>query len=148
MGGCGTCDSVLDVTLTTDSFPSETTWWLASLTDGCDLDASGGPYTVGFATIQETVPQLCSGAMYTFTMVDSWGDGSGEYVLSVNGVDVFSSDGSFTYAEATSFTVGQATFSPSPDPTMWPPPRITGARRVGGGAWEGRGLDQSKRRCR
>ena len=62
------------IDITTDNYGSETTWILQDGT-GSTI-ASGGPYTDGTSTAQATVnATLNASSCYTFTILDSYGDG-------------------------------------------------------------------------
>lgn len=93
--------TTIDLTLTLDDKPSETSWEF--LDENNNIIYSGGPYTDGvdnFTTIQESfdiAPDKC----YTFVIYDSYGDGiccysgAGSYELTANGVEIASSDNTF-----------------------------------------------------
>ncbi|ADR22497.1 hypothetical protein MATR_36570 [Marivirga tractuosa] len=101
-------ESTLDLSLTFDNYPEETTW---EIVEGSTVIAEGGPYgnyaDGSTANVSITVPEGC----YDFIIYDSYGDGiccsygSGSYTLS-NGNNVIVSGGSFGSGESTSFCVG------------------------------------------
>ena len=67
-------DTIVDLIITTDDFPGETTWEVYDLTnDDPVLVASGGPYDAAGAEIEE---QLClATGDYGVVVYDSYGDG-------------------------------------------------------------------------
>lgn len=101
-------ETTLNLSLTFDNYPEETTWEIA---DGSTVIAEGGPYgnyaDGSTINVSITVPEGC----YDFNIYDSYGDGiccsygSGSYALS-NGNNVIVSGGSFGSGESTSFCVG------------------------------------------
>ena len=96
----------VDLTLTLDNYPGETTWDLKD--SGGATVASGGPYSTQGATINQTF-NLTAGD-YTFTIYDSYGDGiccgygQGSYSLTSGGTTIVSG-GAFGSQEATNFCV-------------------------------------------
>jgi hypothetical protein len=102
LGGTGVTINIL-----TDNYPGETTW---TLTDAAGISvASGGPYVTP-ATV-ETATVCVGDGCYTFTILDSWGDGvccafgAGSYDLTVNGA-ILATGGQFLASEVTQFCVG------------------------------------------
>ncbi|WP_296619211.1 endonuclease [Marivirga sp.] len=101
-------ETTLNLSLTFDNYPEETTW---EIVEGSTVIASGGPYgnysDGSTIDVSITVPEGC----YDFNIYDSYGDGiccsygNGSYVLS-EGNNVFASGGSFGSGESTSFCVG------------------------------------------
>lgn len=101
-------ETTLNLSLTFDNYPEETTW---EIVEGSTVIAEGGPYgnyaDGSTINISITVPEGC----YDFIIYDSYGDGiccsygSGSYTLR-NGNNVIVSGGSFGSGESTSFCVG------------------------------------------
>jgi hypothetical protein len=74
------------VSVTTDSWPNESSWTIDSSTSDTAA-GSAGPFDSGSSTYEE---DLCldESICYTFTILDSWGDGivgDGGFSLTVNG---------------------------------------------------------------
>ena len=112
------CVGKLDVQvkITTDQYPSETTW---TLTNECGLpiSTSGGPFTTANA-VQPAVTNCLEAGQYKFTINDAFGDGiccgygSGSYAVVVDGVTTLTG-GQFLYVESKTFgTCTQATQAP------------------------------------
>ncbi len=106
-GSCILGGEDLTITITTDNYPGETTWTVADAAG--TVVASGGPYATATT---EYVEQVCIDAgCYTFTIIDSFGDGiccaygTGSYSVSSNGT-VLVSGGEFTTSEATEVCLG------------------------------------------
>ncbi len=98
--------NIVELSLTLDNFPGETTWMLLDGNGGF-ID-SGGPYFIAGETITETF-NLPDGD-YTFMIKDAIGDGiccgygQGSYTLSSNG-EVIVTGGAFGEGEKTNFCV-------------------------------------------
>ena len=112
------CVGKLDVQvkITTDQYPSKTTW---TLTNECGLpiSTSGGPFTTANA-VQPAVTNCLEAGQYKFTINDAFGDGiccgygSGSYAVVVDGVTTLTG-GQFLYVESKTFgTCTQATQAP------------------------------------
>ena len=124
---CSACTASAEVTLRFDEYCEETSWRLAAASSSanrCEPQDGAGPGDcVDGALSARTVRGLCPGEEYTFTILDSYGDGmccqygEGSYELTVEG-EVIKTGGSFGGSEATDFTV------PGPPP---PPPPPAGA---------------------
>ncbi|MEM8527950.1 MAG: S8/S53 family peptidase [Bacteroidota bacterium] len=105
-GGNGCNDNALTLTIVTDQYPQETSWNITD--DNGNTVASGGGYTSQFTSYTEDIclPDGC----YTFTILDSYGDGiccaygNGSYTLT-DGSSTLSSGGSFQSSEATDFSL-------------------------------------------
>jgi len=106
------CDAALHLVVTTDAYPSENSYKFSSA-DSCSKGTLSGPdyawasYTTYTLEISN---ELCRGVDYTFSFLDSWGDGiccvygSGSYFLVLDGVKIFSSTGEFAFVEETIIT--------------------------------------------
>ncbi|MBK12527.1 MAG: hypothetical protein CL849_03240 [Crocinitomicaceae bacterium] len=96
------------VSITTDTWPGETTWSLSDSTGNILLN--GGPYTSIGETFEENI---CVGdGCYTFDILDSWGDGiyePGGYTLTVDST-VIASGGDFGDGESVSFCTDNINF--------------------------------------
>ena len=96
----------ITVELTTDNWPSETSWDIVGQSMG--MVASGSGYSTG--TFNEETPCLPEDE-YTFTIYDSYGDGmccsygSGSYTVTNHTGGVLREGGSFGRSEATDFAV-------------------------------------------
>ncbi|MFL5753884.1 MAG: hypothetical protein ACJ76F_10795, partial [Bacteroidia bacterium] len=101
---CGPGQSLVSITLTTDNFPTETTWDLKD--NNGTLLASNGTLTA--ATTTTSTVCVNSSSCLTFTIHDSYGDGiccaygNGSYTVQLNGVTV-ATGSSFTTSQATTF---------------------------------------------
>ena len=103
----------LEISITTDFFPSETTWKLRSISKGVLLD-KGGPYPQGLdfpppsTTYGSNVVGLCSSDCFEFTIYDAFGDGiccfwgEGNYTLTL-GDTIIASGGEFEDSETVRF---------------------------------------------
>ena len=98
--------AAVELTLTLDNYPSETTW---NLKNGAGSTiASGGPYSGAGTTINETFNIGTDN--YTFSIFDSYGDGiccgygNGSYSLT-SGSTTIVSGGAFGSSEVTEFCV-------------------------------------------
>ncbi|MEL6943783.1 MAG: S8/S53 family peptidase, partial [Bacteroidota bacterium] len=105
-GGNGCTENELTLTIVTDQYPQETSW---NITDANGATvASGGGYTSSSTTYTEDIclPDGC----YTFTILDSYGDGiccaygNGSYLLT-DGSGTLASGGSFQSSEDTDFSL-------------------------------------------
>ncbi|MEO1515499.1 MAG: S8 family serine peptidase [Bacteroidota bacterium] len=115
--GCN--DNDLTLTITLDNYPEETSWNITN--SGGSTVASGGTYgsQPDGSTITEDIclPNDC----YTFTILDSYGDGiccaygNGSYSLN-QGSTVLASGGSFGSSEATNFCLGAPDSQPPTTP--------------------------------
>ncbi len=106
-----TCND-LTVSVTLDSYGSETTWTITN--DAAITLASGGPYN-GLALGTTITDSLClPDGCYTFTINDSYGDGiccsygSGSYSVTTGSTSV-ASGGSFGSNEVTTFCLSSTT---------------------------------------
>ena len=101
--------------LTTDNWPSETSWQITDPDSNVIASASEGTYTSSGATSTEALCMATPG-VHTFTIFDSYGDGicctygSGSYTLDTG--DVSFTGGEFGSQESHTFTV------PVPSPTI------------------------------
>jgi PKD repeat protein len=104
----------LDISITLDDYPGETSWALTNDLNGQDVFSSGsfaGLETGSTITDRLCLPQGC----YTFTMNDSYGDGmccdngNGSYTVSNPQLGTIAMGGSFAYGESTSFCVDLST---------------------------------------
>ena len=110
-------DGQVSIEVTTDNYPSETTW---KLKENGNIIASGGPYSSGGSPQTIAYATLTPGNCYTFVMEDSYGDGllsPGSYKVKDvnNGTIVWggtnSPSGNFTTEETTNFETEAATVS-------------------------------------
>ena len=96
------------VSVTTDTWPGETTWTLADSAGTVLL--SGGPYTSSGTTDEQSI---CLGdGCYTFEILDSFGDGifdPGGYTLTVDSA-VIASGGAFGTGESIEFCTDNLNF--------------------------------------
>lgn len=88
-----------------DGFGSEITWEIIDSLGG--VVVSGGPYADGQASVAAPVV-LCAGRDYTFTILDSFGDGlsfpsNGTYTFTVDGDVKASGGGDFGSEQSTEF---------------------------------------------
>ncbi|MBI3482217.1 MAG: fibronectin type III domain-containing protein [Bacteroidetes bacterium] len=108
----GACTNVT-LTLTFDNYPTETSWNIKN--SGGTTVASGGPYTSAQKATTITSTNCLVAACYTFTILDSYGDGiccaygNGSYTLKDASGTVLGSGGTFTTSSSNSFCVGGAT---------------------------------------
>lgn len=99
----------VDLTITLDNYPGETTWDLKD--NGGATVASGGPYSTAGSTVNQSF-NLADGD-YTFTIYDSYGDGiccgygNGSYSL-VSAGQTIVSGGNFGSSQATSMCIQNA----------------------------------------
>ena len=107
-GNCITDGIPVIVSITTDAFPNEITWTLTDSLGG--IAASGGPYVGSGITFDDLI---CVGeGCYTFTILDSFGDGifdPGGYTLSVDGV-VLASGSDYGSEESVAFCTDNLDF--------------------------------------
>ena len=124
----GGYNAEVTVDLTTDNYPTETSWGIADPTGQTiffkDDYTSRGSYST-------TVGGLCRGLEYKFFINDKYGDGiccqwgTGSYVVKYQGEDLFSG-GDFDSEEIVPFTLPQEeTPPPVPSPTKDPTPSPT-----------------------
>lgn len=113
-GSCIGDGIAVTVSVTTDTWPGETTWTLSDSTGTVLL--SGGPYTGSGTTDEQSI---CVGdGCYTFSIADSFGDGifdPGGYTLTVDGT-LIASGGDFEFGESTEFCTDNLNFGCT-DPT-------------------------------
>ena len=100
------CNGIyVEVKVTTDNWPEETTW---SLRNDCTTQvvATGGSYTA--ANTLHSVKHCLPTAQYSFTINDSYGDGiccsegAGSYAVVIDGVTTLT-NGQFTSSETKTF---------------------------------------------
>ena len=107
-GSCIGDGIAVTISVTTDTWPGETTWSLSDSTGAVLL--SGGPYTTNGITDEQSV---CVGeGCYTFNIADSFGDGifdPGGYSLTVDGT-LIASGGDFEFGETTEFCTDNLNF--------------------------------------
>lgn len=115
--GCG-CNHVLTMVLTTDTYPSESWYWLGlrDYEDSCFTDVYGPDYADDWSANTEYIitisDAVCAEKTYDWSFNDDYGDGiccgygSGSYHLEMDGEVFFESAGSFGYEEAISFVIG------------------------------------------
>lgn len=102
----------VDISITLDNFPSETTWQLEETVSGTIL-ASGGNYPGQAGQTVTATVCVTVGTDVTFTIFDSFGDGiccgfgTGSYSVTVDG-NVVASGGQFGSSEATQFVIPNA----------------------------------------
>ena len=118
-GSCEPCqtacsDNEVNVSITFDNYPEETSW---SLTNAGGSTVASGSYSTSNADGSTVTENLClPDGCYTFTINDAYGDGMccsyGNGSYSVTGsTGSLASGGSFTSSEATQFCLGG---SPAP----------------------------------
>lgn len=103
-GNTSCTDNELTLNITTDNYPSETTW---TIRVGTTTVASGGPYSSANSSYSESIciPDGC----YDFTINDSYGDGiccsygNGSYTLIGSNGATIKTGGNFTSSETTAF---------------------------------------------
>jgi len=122
---CDTDKHRLQVELTTDRYPAETSWVLELNEGGSVTEVQSGS---GYAQSTDYTENFCiDDGDYTFTINDSYGDGiccaygQGSYKVSVDGA-VQAEGGDFDGSEVTSFTVGSTGTTASPGVTTVNPP--------------------------
>lgn len=127
---CGSCDLELTLVITTDQYPSETSWMLVESADNvgnCEVELSlsgGGSYTASTSQEDTISTQVCRGQTYTFSLWDAYGDGicceygEGSFYLELDGEVVHSGSGEFQDVAVASFTApGGPSSAPTPSPT-------------------------------
>jgi len=103
-------ETTLNLALTFDNYPEETTW---EIVEGSTVIAEGGPYGNYADGSTVNIPIVVPEGCYDFIIYDAYGDGiccsygSGSYTLSENSVAI-ASGGSFGSGESTSFCVGNS----------------------------------------
>ncbi|MCO6478833.1 MAG: T9SS type A sorting domain-containing protein [Phaeodactylibacter sp.] len=106
---CPCFGNALTLSITLDNYPTETTWRITN--SGGSIVASGGPYSSGQRNTTVTQNINLTGGNYTFTILDSYGDGiccaygNGSYTLS-DGTSTIASGGAFGSSESTPFCTG------------------------------------------
>ena len=85
-----TCQIKVEISITTDQYPGETTWTLEK--SNGEIVSTGGPYDENFKTYDT---ELCveTWNCYTFTINDSFGDGlfdGGSVVVKADDTDMLS----------------------------------------------------------
>ena len=86
-------DTVVDLIITTDNWPDETTWELYDLNGPATLIASGGPYNNPADDFTDILEQFClAPGDYGIVVFDSFGDGieDGGYEILVDGTSLVS----------------------------------------------------------
>ena len=97
----------VQVIITTDSYPGETSW---TLTNECGIQSSmsGGLFTVQ-NTVQPAVTNCLPASKYKFTIKDTYGDGlccaygSGSYAVIVDGVNTIIGSSGVGYSKSETF---------------------------------------------
>merc|ERR1712176_127003 len=122
--GNGPCKKEVKVSVTTDNYPSETSWSITSVDDpGNDL-MSGSNYADAGAIYSETAHLTC-GKTYKFTINDAYGDGiccsygEGNYIVTVEG-SIVSQGGEFGSTEVKEFAIQEEDPSPTNSPITSP----------------------------
>ena len=108
------CDQTLVLSLTTDEYPHETSWTLATApgaNPACPDASASGSFSDASTFHRHTVStNLCAGETYMFEVRDSYGDGifsyDTAYKLTLEGALIFESNGDFTYEESHAFLRG------------------------------------------
>lgn len=93
---CNDDKAILTVSLVTDAYPSETSWDLKDKNGTVVL--SGNSYSQAYYEYTASVCIDPCPEVYTFTMYDSWGDGSGPYTVVVDGDLKLEGNGDFSYS--------------------------------------------------
>jgi len=105
--GCD--DNLVDVSITFDNYPEETSWQITN--SAGSVVASGGTYGSQADGSTLSIDVCLVDGCYDFTINDAYGDGiccaygSGSYSVTNNG-NSLASGGSFTSSETTNFCVG------------------------------------------
>lgn len=117
---------VVQIDITFDDYPQDISWTLTNTCSGGEVVASGGDYVEQSSfTESYCVPN----GTYNFTIVDSWGDGmccsngSGDYTVSKNGVEMISMDDGTNFGEGETKSFGSAddcAQTPDKPPTKLP----------------------------
>ncbi|MEC7646270.1 MAG: hypothetical protein VX689_02155, partial [Bacteroidota bacterium] len=101
------------VTITTDQYPSETTWDITTSTG--QTVASGGPYSSGNAQQTPVTTTLNTNECYFFNIYDAYGDGiccqygNGSFTVTDGAGTTISSGGQFTDQDGEAFQTGSQT---------------------------------------
>ena len=122
---CGANELEVNISITTDSYPDETSW---VLTDSNGGEINSPTFTSISTTYEES---LCVDALicHTFTIKDSYGDGintGGTFTLTVNGEQILADKTSGWYSMDAEFgqcdiaVTSQPTVSPTSSPTFSP----------------------------
>ena len=133
-GSSGSCVTT-DVNITTDNYGSETSWYILNAS-GTEV-ASGGNYDNNSSN---TETFCLDTGNYTFTILDSYGDGiccsygNGSFAVVVAGTEVVSGD-QFTSSQSNSVTVADSSDGSS------------GGTETGGGSSGGTGATDSGASC-
>ena len=96
----------VNVRITTDYYPDETTWTLSNQC-GAQSSMSGGPY-ISESAVQPAVTNCLPAGQYMFTINDVYGDGiccgvgTGSYAVVVDGVTTLTG-GQFVWSESKTF---------------------------------------------
>jgi len=134
----GTCShtaiatGTVEVSVTTDTYYTETSWDIVSGSDASNKLMSGGDYTAADTTYTQSEDLLACGEEYKFTIKDSYGDGmccnygQGGYIVKVDD-EVVAEGGEFTAEETKTFSIGTDTpvTSPTSSPVTQPTSPIT-----------------------
>ena len=111
----------VDLAITLDNYPGETTWTLKN-SNGTTI-ASGGPYSTAGGSVNQSFTLTTDD--FTFTIFDSYGDGiccgygQGSYSLTSGGLTIVSG-GNFGSSEATQFCVDTGGGGPDTQPPTVP----------------------------
>ena len=92
---CNDDKAILTVSLVTDAYPTETNWDLKDKNGTVVL--SGDSYVQSYYEYTASVCIDPCPEVYTFTMYDNYGDGSGPYTVVVNGDLKLEGNGDFSY---------------------------------------------------
>jgi len=101
---------IVQVNITTDYYPTETSWHIASTRNPYEFLMSGGNYSDQFTLYTKSKSLLSCGEIYTFSIYDSFGDGiccfegNGYYSVTVEGYLVLEG-GEFGESEHKEFIV-------------------------------------------
>ena len=122
-GQCECSDKRIEVDLTTDNYPTETSWTVSDMCSGSSpvVVLEGGDY--GDKNTLYSKSTCAVNGQYRFTINDEYGDGiccsygSGSYLVKYGGNDV-ASGGSFGSSETKTF--GECGSDPTPQPTSNP----------------------------
>lgn len=107
----GVFNAVLEVELTTDNYPVETSWGIADKNGQYVYLADYGSLDQAATTTTTTVEGLCPGLEYYFVVADLYGDGNccswgdGHYKVSHQGTELLSGDGNFEFSRVVPFTI-------------------------------------------
>lgn len=131
-GGSGGGCSTVNITLTFDDYPEETSW---EIRDGSTVVASGGTYGSQADGSTLLLNECLDAGCYDFVISDAYGDGicctygNGSYLVTSGG-STLASGGSFTSSETTNFCVSgssrdaeaEAAFSSAKGLNLFPNP--------------------------